>query len=932
MKPENEIRIFGYVDPCSPTPGSWKAEVFGIIEQAETSNDPNLASYIEKFAASVSRMEIYRRNVMSKFQFIQESKNRGKRLEELVKGSLDYQRYEVESAFLSQFPSNETHYFNVWEIFTDHIVVSERIFIPDSSVRNPLKDDEFFRVDFTRQGETISFQPRNEWAVVETAYRPKTMQESVWLMESSSNGARKIRIKNLMTANVINGNNRLYPTEVLRAAVEEVKTHLHESAGQGRLMLLGEVEHPSDKGSRRANLMETVIRWTDVEFDGQHVNATGLLATETEGGKHIEALAAIGVVPGGSIRGYGLTENIKVGERAFEKVTELHYTGIDVVTEASFSDSQTILESTGTNSPAEDKKMNLLEKLLALLKGRPDLFKGVSESTLRAMTEAQLETLWSKIDEAMGIDTSKIGVSEALTEMVDKARKFDEGQKKGAIESAIAEAMKGLPYGDHNAQFEEALRAAQPASPEAVKAIAESQRKIFDGLFSAKALAAKGGGSGVSGVQPVIESEGVPEYARVSFGLTESLRRADLRARRDLRKAETPAEVFTAMLLEKFDKANQNALIAEAKAFQEASTTADLSLPYSVSRAIIEEVFPTLVSANIFDFGVMTTSPERMYYEVFAGETGYAGTVSKEDVTADLNAWVELDYKRVTPGTVVVTNSAENVTYAENSDYLVDYANGLIMAIATITDEQALKVSYGYTAIRKGEMAPIERGKLTMTYKTIEAVADRLADQISREAVVFSQSQLGFDIVSRTLASLIRQTRRKIDQGILYLGYSIVGTIANNSGGTWTIGTSQSDLDSLVRLLGLAKVKVANRYYEPNFILASYTNAERLSNWDGFKRDGWPTAILNAAGYAGTVKNLPIFASTEFPDDKIVVGNRQLVMHRVMQPLQIRGPFPSYHTDGKLIAADQYYTEEFNATDAPVAQKGAFVLVEEAGS
>jgi hypothetical protein len=430
----------------------------------------------------------------------------------------------------------------------------------------------------------------------------------------------------------------------------------------------------------------------------------------------------------------------------------------------------------------------------------------------------------------------------------------------------------------------------------------------------------------------LLEAEGVPEYARVSFGLTESLRRADLRGRRDLRKAETPAEVFTAILLEKFDKTNQAQLIAEAKAFNEASTTADLSLPYSVSRAIIEEVFPTLVSANIFDFGVMTTSPERMYYEVFAGETGYAGTVSKEVVAADLDAWVELDYKRVTPGTVVVTNSAENVTYAENSDYLVDYANGLIMAIATITDAQSLKVSYGYTAIRKGEMAPIERGKLTMTYKTIEAVADRLADQISREAVVFSQSQLGFDIVSRTLASLIRQTRRKIDQGILYLGYSIVGTIANNSGGTWTIGTSQSDLDSLVRLLGLAKVKVANRYYEPNFILASYTNAERLSNWDGFKRDGWPTAILNAAGYAGTVKNLPIFASTEFPDDKIVVGNRQLVMHRVMQPLQIRGPFPSYHTDGKLIAADQYYTEEFNATDAPVAQKGSFVLVEEAGS
>jgi hypothetical protein len=33
-----------------------------------------------------------------------------------------------------------------------------------------------------------------------------------------------------------------------------------------------------------------------------------------------------------------------------------------------------------------------------------------------------------------------------------------------------------------------------------------------------------------------------------------------------------------------------------------------------------------------------------------------------------------------------------------------------------------------------------------------------------------------------------------------------------------------------------------------------------------------------------------------------------------------------------LIAADQYFAEEFNVTESPVNEKGAFVPIEEAGS
>jgi hypothetical protein len=285
---------------------------------------------------------------------------------------------------------------------------------------------------------------------------------------------------------------------------------------------------------------------------------------------------------------------------------------------------------------------------------------------------------------------------------------------------------------------------------------------------------------------------------------------------------------------------------------------------------------------------------------------------------------------------VTVTSDPAGTTYVEGTDYVINYADGKIKALAAGSiGTNDLLVDYSYSSIRNGEMQPIERVKTTLAYKTIEAAADRLADQISREAIVFSRSQLGWDAVARTMANLVRQMRRKIDQGLLYMAFSAVKGIASNSTPAWTIGATQDDLAALYALLGNAAVIVANRFYEPTFYLASFTNTDRLSNWEGFKRDGFPQSLLNAAGFAGMVKNRPVFASTEFPDTLWITGNRELVQHRVFQPLRIFGPFATYDVSGgtsKLVAADQYYAEEFNATESLVHEKGAFVPVEEAAS
>lgn len=765
--------------------------------------------------------------------------------------------------------------------------------------------------------------------------RRKTFEERVdakiMLEEAQEGRPRRIKIEGAITADIVNGNGRRYPASVLKAAIAELRGHLHESAGQGRaVQLLGEAEHPSDKGGR-PSLLETVVKWEEVSFDGQRVDVIGNIM-ETSRGKDILTLMEGGVLPGVSLRGYGdgkyMQEESGAKAKIFE-VSELHITGFDLVLEPSFENAAQLIESQNQSS---EEEMDI-EQLKALIESNPDLFKNLIGKDLAALNEAQVKKIEKQVREALGLDEGA-DIAKTVADLKVKAQKFEEAERKAEIEKAIEEAIKDLPFGKAlNEMFIEALKDAKPATPEAVRELAEAKRKEYARLAAAKVLKGIGFDEKTNRVQvlgDVLENEtGVPEFGRVAFELTESIRKSEMRAKRKVEeRAESPAAVFAKQVLERFDRLNKHHLINETRMFNEAETTSDLNLPYSVSRAIIEEAFPDLIAANVFDFGVMESSPDRLYFEAFSGETGYTGTVTDEVVTGGAEGvWYNLANKRVTPGSVTVTSNPAGTTYVEGTDYIIDYANGKILFLeaGSIGTDDVL-VDYAYTAIRKGENTEIERAKVTLSYQTIEAVADRLADQITREAIIFSRSQLGWDAVARTMANLIRQTRRKIDQGILYKALTSALSVASNSGGTFDI--SSDDISLMAKYLGAAKVLVANRFWAPTAIVMSMTNADLLSNWStGFTRVGFPDAYLNAAGFAGGVKGLPIFATPEFSDSYALVVNRQLVMHRVFQPMQVRGPFPTY-SNGKLVAADQYYAEEFNATESPVANKGAYIKIQ----
>lgn len=877
---------------------------------------------------------------------------KGNPITELVKGSIEYTMSLIQNAFRAQFPSSSVGdaYWYIADTFADYVIVSEY------GSASKLKTDEYWKVTYTRDGESFTFAPRDQWEVVELAYQPQTkMAESkkkkgqrieervdarVTLLEREEGKARKIRIDGAIQADVVNGNGRLYPGAVLQSAVAELSNHLNESAGQGRaIQVLGEAEHPSDKGGR-PNLLETVTKWETVEFDGKNVNIEGRIL-ETSKGKDILTLMEGDVMPGVSLRGYGEGKSVKKDNGKVFEVTELHLTGFDLVLEPSFENAAQLIES---QSSMEDDMNELLEQLKKLLAEQPELFnKGMTEAQLEALNEKQLKKLDESLRNALGIDANA-NIIEAVTANAEKARKFDESQKQAEVQKAVTEAKKDLPFGEKlNKIFIEALDAMTFETPEQVIAFSESQRTQFSHLAAAGVLKGMGFDERTRTVKvlgDVLENEtSTPAFARVSFELMESVRKYENHAKRAIEmRAESPAAVYTQKLLERFDALYQKHLLREAQAFEEAELTTDLNLPYSVSRAVIAEAFPNLVAANIFDVGTIETSPTRLFYETTVGETGYTVAITDEVVTGGAEeVWYALEHGRITPGTVTVTSNPAGTTYVEGTDYVINYADGKIKFLdgGSIGANDVL-VDYTYSAIRNGEMAPIERVKTQLAHKVIEAAADRLADQISSEAIVFSRSQLGWDAVARTMANLIRQMRRKVDQGLLYMAFSAVMSVANNSTPAWAVDTTQDSLADLYRLLGNAAVIVAKRFYEPTFYVGSITNTDRLSNWEGFKRDGFPQALLNAAGFAGMIKNRPIWSSTEFPDTLWIVGNRELVQHRVLQPTSIKGPFPTYDVENstaKLVAAEQYYAEEYNATESLVPEKGAYVPVtEEEGS
>lgn len=869
--------------------------------------------------------------------------DRGTALSEAItRGSLEYALRALRQAFYQQFPDSNQEFLWIAEVFAEYLIVES----------SALADGDYWQVPYTRESdENISFAAREAWQLVELTYaiaemRGEAIRETTGatlIGEAREDG--RVRLEGVaVTAGVVNANGRRYSAAVLREAVNRLRAK-NETPGNGSLVqVLGEADHPTDKGSRLPRVLETIVNWDTVDFDGQHVRVGGDIIPTSQG-RDLMEIARAGVRLGISQRSYGTSTMVEEGGRRIQEVTQLEFEGFDVVDFGWKSDPEAELSAVLESKQAEEEGTKTMdwEEIVEALKGDSKVAKRVLEEMGQVSRKALAQTL--------GVEPDRL--EREAKAMREAQQELEKRQLREDIEAEIERETEGLPYGEQNAAFVEAVRSMRIDSPKDVAGVVEAKRAEWDGLFAQLDLAKLGGGE-KEGVQesagsgsgrntvsvggrpqvqvkgPVYEQEtGQSEATRAAHAIMESATRSNHATAWDVSQPQTPNQRIAQQLLTRFDERFAWHLRQESQRLEEASVVEDLNLPYSLSRAIIQEAVPTLVATSIFDVATTNSAPTRVYYEEFELESGAEPTVSDEAVTAAHDSWVNLSSARLKFGSVTITNSGGTTTYDEGDDYLIDYGNGKLMALSSgdITDGQSVKVDYGYLAIRKGEMQPIERGKMVLKHKALDIMADRLATQISREAIVFSRAQLGYDVVGRTIDNLARTVQEKIDHDIFYAAISAVLQVPNNSGGTWS--SASNTLEELVQSIGFARTKVSNRHYRANAVIMSLTNADRISNWDGFTASGKRSdADIDAAGYVGRLKGLQLFETTEMPDDYILVVNRQLVQHRIFEPMRLFGPLPSYaNTGDKLVAAEQYYIEQFSGTESPIVKKGAYVKI-----
>lgn len=874
-------------------------------------------------------------------------------------GSMDNAMQSIKDDFYEQFPDNGMMMnssnssnsvpvisgFNyVTEIFDTYVIVHNSECDPDC----------YYKVNYTKLADGYTFDDMFNWQMVGLTYKSMPMMmeskkkrfntttlSTVEIIESTNTDKVQngLHIKAVvLNADKPTSNNTVYSTSVLKESIQRLKAfnRLNESLGQGRLALIsGEADHPKDKGNSRPLTLETIFAWNDVYLnESSQMIADGFIIP-TADGRDLMEIAKAGVQIPFSIRGYGDSE-VKNG---LEYIKSLEFTGIDASQTA--SDQNTgIIQIHASKNIMNDRLKKLIEKF-------PAIFASYSKEQLESMNEDAVKIIESSIRGVLGISESADLLVEAdkmIVTNTNNAKQINESAKKASIESAIVDFTRDLKFGVLNSKFIEAVKTQKFESAEAVKVFCDSLSPAYSALTSQEKLAQMGYNSAKVtsiSVKDVYESEtGLPAYTRAAREITESIIRQDHGGELklyDIRKPTNRNQIYASNYLKEFDKNNARALIEESKKFEEAELTTDLSLPVSITRTIIDQLLPNLVATSIFDFGFAEANNENIFFETYGVETGFTAVIAMGEInnspTPAIGGYFQLANRRITVGTFVLKNAAEAVTYVEGTDYVVDYEEGIVWILATIVNAQILHSGYTYSAIRKvAELGPIERLKNTLASMQLPINADRLAMALSNDVVIFSKTQLGYDAYSRLLKNLIFTQAKLIDKGIFMKAISCVLRIASNSGGTWNKGGAEATSGYITKL-GVSKTLMINRYVMPQSYLMSVTNLDALSKDATFTAaNSRVDNTLMDNGFAGRINGLPIYMSTEFPNNYGLTIMPELVIHRTLRSgtMHMEGPFPMYDTGtnpAKLLPGKEWYIEEYNGNISPLPQKGSYVVI-----
>jgi hypothetical protein len=551
----------------------------------------------------------------------------------------------------------------------------------------------------------------------------ESFDDGVTLVEAAEGQPRRIRGL-LITADVVGINGRRYGHAVLQEAVAAGQRHLRESMSQGRAVLLGEAEHPSHKGGRPM-FLETIVVWESLDYDpsNRQVWIEGRLIENTRGKDAIATMEA-GVLPGLSLRGRGMTRTVTEEDNEFEDVIWVRFTGFDLVLNPSFADSAvTVLESDQAESSA-DVEAAPERELGTEPPNEENVMEPESTPAVEAVDLEAEKTKWTaEMQETAERQAEADRQAAEATETKKKLARLAELEEANArheAENWLAEAMEEIDYPKNiRVRFEGMI--GEPTTLEEAQRSFASAKEMVDAFIADMRLRSRGMTveNGVDVVGPVIEQadDSAPGFAAPAAAIAESIAQHRGKMRSDLANPRNINERLGRDYIARYDELYAHKLIQEAREWAEAETTTQLNLPYSVTRAVIEEAFPELIAASVFDVGVVNQSPLRIWYnQAFEGEAGSYGSITDESFTSSHDAWVSLAHKRITFGGVVITTNPAGTTYVEGTDYVIDYVEGRIKVLSTgsMADATGFLADYAYKEYRKGEGLGIERARTTL--------------------------------------------------------------------------------------------------------------------------------------------------------------------------------------------------------------------------
>jgi hypothetical protein len=788
-----------------------------------------------------------------------------------------------------------------------------------------------------------------------------------WNEDSQQASVRIVGI----TADVLNKNRRIYPSEVMKASVAELSENMHKtSARSGRRLITGEVDHPSTKNHKSPLLNESVILWESVEWSDEHNGP--VLSGETfpnQKGKEfsdvLRFLHEKGMPIPVSQRGYGEVEIQTIDGQKVEVIKSLKITGYDFVIEQSdlfahvmtveneeeiMKDNQDVNDGQGDveetqetrQVPVIDEKItNKIEEMEEALSNKDKALADLARRTgsLEDATEfykTQLEKLRTEQEMTNWLRSAISGLSEDYP-----------GELKNNLEQLTSDSLESLKEA-WDAKIKEYQPIVEKLHEEAMDktALDELQDKGFDGITEVRnAWEDKIAGLSLNIDESVMAE--LPKVLHVMDKVNESM--GGNAAFNPAVAPKTQSQKLAAEMFQRYVTSHEEQIISGARewdnlqrrreearktgrSFDEAPTLRSAyNLPYLVMAGVVPEVYASLASPEVFTVMPLRNETQRYYVEAW-GATPSAD-ITAEVVTAVLGGWANLAHGFVVKSSVVVTNSAANLTYDMFKDYVIDTENGKIWALATgdITNGQSIKVTYTYELLSEGENAPIEFVSTSATHATLVATAKRLGFNLSDEAIKFAASDLGYDTRGSHLQTATYRMAQALDKKMFEMAETHAWAAGmKTSAWSTTPGTGVSNDDNLRALVDRiadAIDLIERYYYTPTHIAMARTLAHKFHSSDLLDQAVQRAGVsLTSDLVAGQLHGLPVYGVPygQFGTNNILIlAGRDTVIKGIYSPLEAVGGegFINRATTGdvnRLVAARAWYLQEYYDIVVPV--------------